>query len=47
MTLTMKRWRTWISPAARRGRKAQSAHAAWVEKQRAKIYEKPPAEPHS
>jgi hypothetical protein len=37
MSLILRRWRTWISPAARRGRKAQTAttaYAAWVAHQR-------------
>jgi hypothetical protein len=36
MKLMLKRWRTWLSPSARRGRKAMTTtHAEWVAKQRA------------
>ncbi|HEY1316500.1 MAG TPA: hypothetical protein VGF10_04735 [Gaiella sp.] len=34
MSLMLKRWRSWISPAARRGRKAAETHAEWVAQQR-------------
>jgi len=30
MTMLLRRWRHWVSPAARRGREA---HAAWVASQ--------------
>jgi hypothetical protein len=36
MKLLLKRWRIWLSPAARRGRKTATAtYAEWVAKQRA------------
>lgn len=38
MSLLLRRWRTWMSPAARRGRKATTTHAEWVAKQRAALY---------
>jgi hypothetical protein len=34
MSLKLKRWRAWMSPAARQGRKAATTHAEWVAKQR-------------
>jgi hypothetical protein len=38
MSLVLRRWRQWISPAARRGRRAARSdyadYAAWVEAQR-------------
>ena len=34
MSLLGRRWRLWISPAARRGRQAHKQHMAWIEKQR-------------
>jgi hypothetical protein len=34
MTMILKRWRHWVSPAARRGREA---HAAWAASQPQKL----------
>ena len=43
MTLMLKRWRTWMSPAARRGRKVATlpTHAEWVASQRAQCLPEP------
>jgi hypothetical protein len=34
MILVLKRWRLWLSPAARQGRNATRDYAAWAEAQR-------------
>jgi hypothetical protein len=36
MSLLIRRWRIWMSPAARRGRQAHQEYVAFAEKQRAR-----------
>ena len=36
MSLLIRRWRIWMSPAARRGRQAHQEYVAFAEKQQAR-----------